>query len=251
MARIGGCERSPSASGLGRLLWVRPRGISSPPRRPKAGVIHRGEQWTKPEKSAKTLPPNIERRFFADTQITAYRLAARVSRRSKPTAASCRAPAAAPSRPSSPHRVPTQLTRVPSKVTSHRRPRGITTHMDPSAGVPSPLNTHKVSQPDLTQAGSSSSRTEGPRYSRNAIRARLQRLSRRNDRLGGRTCPFAGMPRLETVSWGLPDWTQSCSRQQQGEHPHPRQAGHLVVISTLRVRRPSERSRYPFPEERR
>ena len=39
-------------------------------------VIHRGEQWNKPEKSAKTLPPNIERRFFPDTQITAYRLAA-------------------------------------------------------------------------------------------------------------------------------------------------------------------------------
>jgi transposase InsO family protein len=39
-------------------------------------LIHRGQQWTKPEKSAKTLPPNIERRFFPDTQITAYRLAA-------------------------------------------------------------------------------------------------------------------------------------------------------------------------------
>jgi transposase InsO family protein len=39
-------------------------------------VIHRGEQWSKPEKSAKTLPPHIERRVFADTQITAYRLAA-------------------------------------------------------------------------------------------------------------------------------------------------------------------------------
>jgi len=39
-------------------------------------LIHRGEQWTKPEKSAKTLPPNVERRVFADTQITAYRLAA-------------------------------------------------------------------------------------------------------------------------------------------------------------------------------
>jgi len=39
-------------------------------------VIHRGEQWNKPEKSAKTLPPNIERRCFPDTQITAYRLAA-------------------------------------------------------------------------------------------------------------------------------------------------------------------------------
>jgi transposase InsO family protein len=39
-------------------------------------VIHRGEQWAKPEKSAKTLPPNVERRFFPGTQITAYRLAA-------------------------------------------------------------------------------------------------------------------------------------------------------------------------------
>jgi transposase InsO family protein len=39
-------------------------------------VIHRGEQWAKPEKSAKALPPNIERRVFPDTQITAYRLAA-------------------------------------------------------------------------------------------------------------------------------------------------------------------------------
>jgi putative transposase len=39
-------------------------------------LIHRGEQWTKPEKSAKALPPNVERRFFPDTQITAYRLAA-------------------------------------------------------------------------------------------------------------------------------------------------------------------------------
>ena len=39
-------------------------------------VFYRGEQWTKPEKSAKTLPPDIERRFFPDTRITAYRLAA-------------------------------------------------------------------------------------------------------------------------------------------------------------------------------
>jgi len=39
-------------------------------------VIYRGEQWSKPEKSAKTLPLNFERRVFADTQITAYRLAA-------------------------------------------------------------------------------------------------------------------------------------------------------------------------------
>jgi transposase InsO family protein len=39
-------------------------------------VIHRGEQWAKPAKSAKTVPATIERRVFADTQITAYRLAA-------------------------------------------------------------------------------------------------------------------------------------------------------------------------------
>ena len=39
-------------------------------------VIYRGEQSSKPEKSAKVLPSTIERRFFADTQITAYRLAA-------------------------------------------------------------------------------------------------------------------------------------------------------------------------------
>jgi len=39
-------------------------------------VVHRGEQWTRPEKSAKAIPANIERRVFADTRITAYRLAA-------------------------------------------------------------------------------------------------------------------------------------------------------------------------------
>jgi hypothetical protein len=39
-------------------------------------VIHRGGQWTKPTKSAKALPTHVERRFFADTEITAYRLAA-------------------------------------------------------------------------------------------------------------------------------------------------------------------------------
>jgi transposase InsO family protein len=39
-------------------------------------VIHRGQQWTRPEKSAKTLPADTERRLFPDTQITAYRLAA-------------------------------------------------------------------------------------------------------------------------------------------------------------------------------
>ena len=39
-------------------------------------VKYRGWRWDKPEKSAKTLPTNLERRVFPDTQITAYRLAA-------------------------------------------------------------------------------------------------------------------------------------------------------------------------------
>ena len=39
-------------------------------------LVHRGEQWTRPEKSAKTVPAAIERRLFADARITAYRLAA-------------------------------------------------------------------------------------------------------------------------------------------------------------------------------
>jgi len=41
-----------------------------------AAMIHRGEQWIRPDKSAKTLPAAVERRVFADTGITAYRLAA-------------------------------------------------------------------------------------------------------------------------------------------------------------------------------
>jgi putative transposase len=39
-------------------------------------LIHRDGQWAKPEKSAKTVPVEVERRFFPHTQITAYRLAA-------------------------------------------------------------------------------------------------------------------------------------------------------------------------------
>ena len=39
-------------------------------------VIHRGGEWTRPAKSAKALPPTVERRVFIDTRITAYRLAA-------------------------------------------------------------------------------------------------------------------------------------------------------------------------------
>ena len=39
-------------------------------------TIHRGERWRKPARSAKKLPRNVERRFFPETHITAYRLAA-------------------------------------------------------------------------------------------------------------------------------------------------------------------------------
>jgi len=39
-------------------------------------VIHRGEQWNRPPKTAKTVPADVERRVFADTHITAHRLAA-------------------------------------------------------------------------------------------------------------------------------------------------------------------------------
>jgi len=39
-------------------------------------AIHRGDWWTTPPRSAKTLPHNLERRLFPDTAITAYRLAA-------------------------------------------------------------------------------------------------------------------------------------------------------------------------------
>jgi putative transposase len=39
-------------------------------------LIHCGRHWSKPEKSAKTLPTNAECRVFADTRVTAYRLAA-------------------------------------------------------------------------------------------------------------------------------------------------------------------------------
>jgi transposase InsO family protein len=39
-------------------------------------VIHRGEAWQRPDRSAKTLPGAIERRFFPDTRVTAFRMAA-------------------------------------------------------------------------------------------------------------------------------------------------------------------------------
>ena len=40
------------------------------------GLIHCGQQWQKPNRSAKTIPDDIERRVFADPRVTAYRLAA-------------------------------------------------------------------------------------------------------------------------------------------------------------------------------
>ena len=39
-------------------------------------LIHAGQQWSVPPKTAKTVPANIERRFFPETRITAFRLAA-------------------------------------------------------------------------------------------------------------------------------------------------------------------------------
>ena len=41
--------------------------------RPLVDVVAIGEQCARPEKSAKTLPPNIERRVFADARSSAYR----------------------------------------------------------------------------------------------------------------------------------------------------------------------------------
>jgi len=39
-------------------------------------LIHVGQQWSVPPKTAKALPAHIERRFFPETRITAFRLAA-------------------------------------------------------------------------------------------------------------------------------------------------------------------------------
>jgi transposase InsO family protein len=42
----------------------------------RPSVVHRGERWERPDRSAKALPRNIQRRFFPDVRITGYRLAA-------------------------------------------------------------------------------------------------------------------------------------------------------------------------------
>jgi len=39
-------------------------------------LIHAGQQWSPPPRTAKTVPAHIERRFFPETRITAFRLAA-------------------------------------------------------------------------------------------------------------------------------------------------------------------------------
>ena len=39
-------------------------------------LIHAGEQWSIPPKTAKTVPAHRERRFFPETRITGFRLAA-------------------------------------------------------------------------------------------------------------------------------------------------------------------------------
>jgi len=38
--------------------------------------VHQGESWYRPDRAAKVLPTCIERRIFADTKVTAFRLAA-------------------------------------------------------------------------------------------------------------------------------------------------------------------------------
>jgi len=38
-------------------------------------LIHAGQQWSAPARTAKTVPAHIERRFFPETRVTAFRLA--------------------------------------------------------------------------------------------------------------------------------------------------------------------------------
>ena len=39
-------------------------------------AVHTGQHWQRPERSAKTLPVRMERRYFAEVRVTAFRLAA-------------------------------------------------------------------------------------------------------------------------------------------------------------------------------
>jgi len=40
------------------------------------GILYQGDEWHKPPRSAKALPGTIERRLFAESRVTAYRLSA-------------------------------------------------------------------------------------------------------------------------------------------------------------------------------
>jgi len=39
-------------------------------------LVHAGQRWSVPPKTAKAVPAHIERRFFPDTPVTGFRLAA-------------------------------------------------------------------------------------------------------------------------------------------------------------------------------
>jgi len=41
-----------------------------------ADVVALSEQLSNPEKSVRTVPANVERRFFPETRVTGFRLAA-------------------------------------------------------------------------------------------------------------------------------------------------------------------------------
>jgi len=39
-------------------------------------LIHAGQTWQAPARTAKTIPAHVERRFFPETRVTGFRLAA-------------------------------------------------------------------------------------------------------------------------------------------------------------------------------
>lgn len=39
-------------------------------------LIHAGQRWRRPPRTAKIVPPRVERRFFPETRLTGFRLAA-------------------------------------------------------------------------------------------------------------------------------------------------------------------------------
>jgi len=38
-------------------------------------LVHAGQHWQKPARTAKAVPAHIERRFFPETRVTAFHLA--------------------------------------------------------------------------------------------------------------------------------------------------------------------------------